>query len=92
MSFGHNQSVGRRRVGVFPGHKTIEPLLESRQTSTPVDEVLSSAGPRRMRGWVDFEGELGARLPEGRARLESRAVIHNDGNLMVIGMDVFFHG
>ena len=92
MLFGCSRSVARGRVGVFPGHETIESLLEPGQTSAPVDEVLPSAGPRRMRGRVDFEGELGTRLPEGRARLEGRAVIHDDGNLMVVGMDVFFHG
>ena len=92
MLFGCNRLVARGRVGVFPGHETIESLLEPGQTSAPVDEMLSPAGPRRMRGRVDFEGEFGARLSKGRARLEGRAVIHDDGNLMVIGMDVFFHG
>ena len=65
MSSVYRRSVARGRVSVLPGHETIESLLEPGQASASVNQVLPPAGPRRMRGRIDFEGEFGARLPEG---------------------------
>src|SRR3546814_651271 len=50
------------------------------------------AGPGRVRLRVDVQTHAGARLAVGGAGLELATVGHHDGDLVVVGMDVFLHG
>ena len=67
-------------------------FLETRQPAAAVEELLLTAGPRRMRFRIDVEVQRIARLAPGRAGGEFGAVGHHDLDCVVIGMGIGFHG
>src|SRR3546814_10045121 len=50
------------------------------------------AGPGRVRLGVDVQAHGDARLAVGRAGLVLAPVGHQDGDLVIVGVDVFLHG
>src|SRR3546814_5158290 len=50
------------------------------------------AGPGRVRLGVDVQAHGDARLAVGRAGLVLAPVGHHDGDLVIVGVDVFLHG
>src|SRR5882762_5602754 len=72
-------------------HETLVAGLEARHAAAAVDEVLTTAGPGGMGARVDVETEHGTGLAIGRARHILGAVGHDDLDLVIVGMDVFFH-
>src|SRR5436190_1783111 len=53
--------------------------------------MLAAAGPSRMGARIDIEPEHGAGLAIGRPGDVLGPVGHDDLDLVVVGMDVFFH-
>src|SRR5215470_5044366 len=72
--------------------KTREPLLEPGQATAAIDQLLCTAGPRRMRLRVDVEPHGVARLAPGRTRQELGAVGHHDLDRVIAGVNFGFHG
>src|SRR5437764_11785066 len=50
------------------------------------------AGPSRMRLGIDFQIDRIACLAPGGTGLEPRPVGHHDGDFMIVGVGLFFHG
>ena len=69
-----------------------EALVEARDLAAAVDDALGAAGPHRVRQRVDIEGERVARLAPRGARGKGAAVGPDDGDLVIVGMNVFLHG
>src|SRR5262249_52757426 len=69
-----------------------EALVEARELAAGVVEALLAAGPGRMRLRIDVEAQRVAGLPIGRPGLVAGAVGHHDGDLVIIGVDLFLHG
>src|SRR3954470_16917581 len=69
-----------------------ELLLEAREATAWVEQLLRTAGPGRMRLRVDVEAEHVAFLAPGRARGELAAVGHDNLDGVVFGVDVLLHG
>jgi len=62
------------------------------ETLTVNAEVLAAAGPCRMGCGVDVETQGRAVFAVGRARHIFGSVSHHDLDLVILGMDAFFHG
>src|SRR5205823_10973947 len=96
VTMERNRDMRRGHWPVFaPGpllHVILESLVEAAETPSAIDQLLLSAGPGRVRGGIDIEGELSARLPPRGAGLVARAVVQGDGDEVIIGVDALFHG
>src|SRR5690606_38929451 len=68
-----------------------EALVELRNLPAAIDQTML-AGPGRMGLGVDVQAHGLTRLAVGRARLVLGPVGHHDGDLVIIGVDVFLHG
>src|SRR6202007_3328256 len=66
-------------------------LLEAREASAAVDQLLLAAGPGRMRFRVDIEMHRVARLAPRGAGLELGAVGHHHLDGVILGVDLGFH-
>src|SRR5215468_5347103 len=71
--------------------KTREPLLEPRQATATIDQLLCAAGPRRMRLRVDVEAHGVAEFTPRRTRQKLGAVGHDDLDRVIARMNVGFH-
>src|SRR5256885_11616928 len=71
--------------------QSAELLLEARETSATVEQVLLAAGPGRMRLRVDVEAQRVARLAPGRTGDELGSVGHDDLDGVIIRVNVGFH-
>src|SRR5260370_13010020 len=69
-----------------------EALVDASELPALVIEALLSAGPGRMRLRIDLEPQRVACLAVGRAGLVARPVGHDDGDIVIIRMDIGFHG
>src|SRR5215469_15083137 len=69
-----------------------ELLVEAGQTAAAVHQLLLAAGPGRVGGRIDVEGQLLAGLAPGRAGLVGCAVVQTDVHEVIVGMDALFHG
>ena len=67
-------------------------LVEARQAAATVDQLLLAAGPGRMGGGIDVEGEFVALRTPGRTGLLGRAVIERHFDKVVAGVNTLFHG
>src|SRR5579871_3423756 len=81
----------RKKLRPLRLHVILEALIETREASAAVDEVLLSARPGGMGGWINIERELLVRLAPGRAGSVGRPVVQDDGHHVIVGMNVFFH-
>src|SRR5436190_15067550 len=75
------------RLGAGAG---AEAILEALDPAATVD-ALAHAGPGRMGLGIDVEAHLRAFLAPGRLGLESRAIGHHNGDLVIIGVNLLFH-
>src|SRR3546814_8418691 len=71
--------------------KAAEALVELRDLAALIEQASLAAGPRRVRGRVDFERHCVALAAPGRARLIFSAVEHLDRDRMIVGVKIFFH-
>src|ERR1700688_3719287 len=69
-----------------------ELLVEARQATAAVEQVLLAAGPGGVRFRIDVEMEPIARLAPGGPGGELGAVGHDHFDGVVVGMSVGFHG
>ena len=79
------------RPNPYFGEERVELVLEARQAAAAVEQLLSAAGPGRMRLRVDVEVERVALGPVGGARLVFGAVRHHDLDRVIVGVNVFLH-
>ena len=77
--------------GLLLDAEILEPLLELGELTAAVQQAVD-AGPGGMRLGVDFQIEGVAGLAPGGASRECRPVGHHDVDLMVVGVDLLFHG
>src|ERR1700761_3296361 len=66
-------------------------LLETRNATAAIHQLLGAAGPGGMRLGVDIQVQLVAFLAPGGARLVLGAVGHYDRNRMIIRVNFRFH-
>src|SRR6185437_8267234 len=93
LGFGFRRRSGRAartRRGARADAR--EALVEARELTAGIEETLLPAGPGRVRLGVDVEAQRVAFLAIGRARLVAAAVGHHDGDLVIIGVNLFLHG
>src|SRR5262249_50445293 len=69
-----------------------ELLLEAREPSAAVEQLLGAAGPGRVRLRVDVKVERVPLLAPGGAGGELGSVGHHDLDGVVVGMGVDLHG
>ena len=71
--------------------KTVIFLFEARQTPATVGQMLSATGPGGVRFGIDIKLQLVAFLAPGGIGLESAAIGHDNSNLVILGVQIFFH-
>lgn len=71
--------------------EAFELSLELADASAAVHDLLVASGPGRMRLRIDVELQLLPFLPIGGKGLKLRAVGHHNRNLVIIGVNIFFH-
>src|SRR6516162_10204816 len=71
--------------------EALEALVETGELAAAVDQPLRPSGPRRMRLRVDVEPQRVARLAVSRTRLIGAPVGHHDSDLVIVGVNAFFH-
>src|SRR5260370_6450788 len=67
------------------------PFWHPARATAAIDQLLRTAGPRRMRLRVDVEAHGVARLAPGRTRQELGAVGHHDLDRVIAGVNFGFH-
>src|SRR6185437_4425513 len=93
LGFGFRRRRGRAaRTRRGARAEAREALVEARELTAGIEETLLPAGPGRVRLGVDVEAQRVAFLAIGRARLVAAAVGHHDGDLVIIGVNLFLHG